>query len=277
MDASNMKDACQNRLPIYVINLPTSVDRRRGMRKQFDEVGLKFEFVDAVYGAELTETELRRFVHYDTMILGKNEFGCLLSHVKCWEKFLASDSEAAIICEDDIYVSANFVQCLEELWVPPDEICLIRLETMLATATAVRKPVQRGKNFSVLRLLTTHAGAACYVINRVTAQMLAVSWKDMRHMIDNELFSPDCRNIPPLTIYQVVPAPCIQHNILFPAKQIISDIGTDREDAKLGYAPYRQSGGFKEHIKNVLRPIHRKIYSLALMFNGKRRIKIRYG
>src|SRR5882757_7552166 len=137
------KVSVQDRLPIYVINLPTSLERREAMRTRLEDTGLEFEFVDAVRGSELTETELRRFVHYDTMTLGKSEYGCLLSHVKCWEKFLASNREAAIVCEDDVYFSPNFGQCVEDLSVPLKEVCLIRLETVLATATAVRKPVQR--------------------------------------------------------------------------------------------------------------------------------------
>jgi glycosyl transferase, family 25 len=266
----------QDHFPIYVINLPTSLERREAMRKRLGDAGLEFEFVEGVLGSELTETELRRFVHYDTMTLGKSEYGCLLSHVKCWEKLLASNSEAAIVCEDDVHFSANFGQCVEGLSVHPNEVCLIRLETMLATATAVRRPVQRERRFSVLRLLTNHAGAGCYLINRATAELLAASWKDMRHAVDTELFCPDRRNIRPITIYQVVPAPCIQHNLLFPDQYIESEIGMDREDAKLGILPDHRRKS-KEYVRNFLRPAYRQLYSLALMFNGKRRIKIRYG
>jgi glycosyl transferase, family 25 len=266
----------QYRLPIYVINLPSSIERRAAMQRRLAEVGLEYEFIDAIFGVDLAESELRQFVHYDAMTLGRGEFGCLLSHVKCWEKLLASGDDAAIICEDDVYFSANFAGCVRELSVPSKEACLIRLETMLATATAVRKPVQRKKRFSVVQLLTTHSGTGCYVINRVTAAMLAASWKDMRHAIDNELFSPERRNIPPLTVYQVIPAPCIQHNILFPEKRIKDEIDSDREDAKLGYTPYQKRKP-SDHIKNILRPIYRSAYSLALGFKGKQRIKIRYG
>jgi hypothetical protein len=90
-----------------------------------------------------------------------------------------------------------------------------------------------------------------------------------RRVTQSTMCDPERRNVLPLTVYQVVPAPCTQHNILFPHLDIKNEIDDDGEDAKLDYTLY-QRRAFSGYIKNLLRPIYRSIYLLALRFKGKR-------
>jgi glycosyl transferase family 25 len=262
---------------VYVINLDSAVERRRRMEGLLDALGLQFEIVEAVRGSNLTKAELNQFDHHDSMLLGVAEYGCLLSHVKCWGLFLQSGAETALVCEDDIHFSPNFLECVATLRVPLNEICLIRLETFLATVTVVRRPVQKEKKYCVFTMLTSHGGSGIYAINRATANYLMGVYRRMRHAIDTELFAPDRRSIPPFIVYQVIPAPCAQDNILAgPTGESLfqSGIGNDRQDMRLGIGSSDQSA--VEIAKGLLRPAYRLLFSLVLGLSGKRRIKVRY-
>jgi glycosyl transferase, family 25 len=263
----------------YVINLDSAVDRRRRMEGLLDALGLQFEVVQAVDGRTLTKAELSQFDHHDNMSLGFAEYGCLLSHVKCWGRFLQSTAETALVCEDDIHFSSNFLECIATLHVPLNEIYLIRLETFLATVTVVRRPVQKEKKYSVFTMLTSHGGTGIYAINRTTANYLMSVYKQMRHAIDIELFAPDRRSIPPFVVYQMIPAPCAQdHTLAGPSGErfLQSGMGNDRADIQGGLLKASSDKRVVEIAKTLLRPVYRLLLSLVLGLSGKRRIKVRY-
>ena len=81
-------------VPIWVISLSRSVERRANVSACMQMAGLEFEFFDAIDGKRLTSAELNR--HYDEarsileigrpMSLG--EIGCSLSHRVLYEKLL---------------------------------------------------------------------------------------------------------------------------------------------------------------------------------------------
>ena len=49
------------------------------------------------------------------------EIACFLSHAKCWEQLVNSDSDWALIMEDDIVLSPRFKQFAESIdWIPSD-------------------------------------------------------------------------------------------------------------------------------------------------------------
>lgn len=245
-------------------------------------LGLQFEIVQAICGRSLTNSDLSQFDHHDSMALSFVEYGCLLSHVKCWDIFLQSQADTALICEDDIHFSPKFSKCLSTLRVSPNEICLVRLETFLATVTADKRPIQKEKKYSVFRMLSAQGGAGAYVINRATAEWLGGVFRQMQHAIDIELFAPGRRSIPSFTVYQVIPAPCVQDTIIFKSgcKSFLrSSIGADRADIRCGLLKgnsYSSNRSIVAIIKRILHPLYRAIYSLFLGFSGKRRVKVRY-
>ncbi len=184
-----------------------------------------------------------------------------------------------MIFEDDIHFSPNFLTCLASLRVTTSGIGLIRLDTFFATITTLRRPAQSEKTYAVFEALSPHGGSAAYIINRPTAIFLIGQYRKMRFAIDVELFFPDRRNIPPLSIYQVIPAPCVQdHMIGNPSGDAFLKSGMVglHEDERLGLiGPEKR--GIGAAVKNRLRPLHRAALSFLLSFSGRRRIKVRYG
>ena len=105
--------------PVIVISLPGS-SRRERIQADFDEIGLPFEFHDAVNGAELSDKTLaavdqkyaQREWGHD---LNKGEIGCAISHIQVYERMLEQGLDEAIILEDDAYPAEDFIQVLQGL------------------------------------------------------------------------------------------------------------------------------------------------------------------
>ncbi|WP_010628756.1 glycosyltransferase family 25 protein [Halomonas sp. KM-1] len=105
--------------PVIVISLPGS-SRRARIQATFDEIGLPFEFHDAVNGAELNDETLasvdqnyaeKEWGHG----LNKGEIGCAISHIQLYERMVEQGLEEVIILEDDAQPSEGFMQTLREM------------------------------------------------------------------------------------------------------------------------------------------------------------------
>jgi glycosyl transferase family 25 len=261
-------------MKIYVINLETAAERRERMESLLGGLRLDYEIVRAVLGAALSAEDRRQFEHHETMSLSPGELGCLLSHVKCWRRFLESPDETAIICEDDIRFSPRFPQLVAELHIPADEDCAVRFETYSVPITIDLAPVQRCGPYRVHRMLSMHAGAGTYALNRRAAEALLHSYRKMQNPVDLELFSPEHRNIGALAVYQVVPAPCIQERLFLGASSedfLKSQIGDERKFVRVSV---KDRSRRLRRLKRNLRPLVCEVESLLLRFKGERRLQV---
>lgn len=102
------------RIITYVVNLKRDVERHVYMEKLLAPYNfLSVEFVDAIYGNDLTKEELLEVFDVDLSYkrygraLNRGEIGCTLSHYKCYRRLLMSSSDYALILEDDITILNN--------------------------------------------------------------------------------------------------------------------------------------------------------------------------
>lgn len=105
---------------LYYINLDRDTARRDDMEQQAREQGVVLHRIPGVFGADLKPEDLRSYddkrrKRLSTASLGKGELGCLLSHVKAINAFLASDAEYAVIFEDDAVILPGFTDNLRYL------------------------------------------------------------------------------------------------------------------------------------------------------------------
>ena len=109
-----------NMLPIFVISLTRSIERRASITKQMKRLELEFEFIDAVDGKEITNDQLnkvdfdlaRNFCGHDLSI---NEVGCALSHILLYEQIVKESIDKCIILEDDIYINSSFKKIINDI------------------------------------------------------------------------------------------------------------------------------------------------------------------
>jgi len=108
---------------IYVINLDRNKDRLENIKSYFESNQIQFERFTAVDGKSIISLEAQKTINNlrkskypgSNHILSIGEIGCASSHLKLYEKLLASDQEYFIIIEDDVEFDKNFKLFLEQI------------------------------------------------------------------------------------------------------------------------------------------------------------------
>lgn len=93
-------------LPVFVINLPQSGERRQQAARAFAALGVPIEFVDAVDGHALGDLPvLSTHQPHLGRVLSPGEVGCLESHLAVLHHIVSENIPLACVCEDDIRLS----------------------------------------------------------------------------------------------------------------------------------------------------------------------------
>lgn len=105
-------------IPIFVISLARSQDRRAAIEKQMAHLGLSFVFWDATDGKALDDIAMVKVDPEQAErlcghALSAGEIGCALSHIRLYEMMVSRGIERAIILEDDIYLHMHFKRIVE--------------------------------------------------------------------------------------------------------------------------------------------------------------------
>ncbi len=176
--------------PILVLNLERATERMAAISKRLIDMGLRYERVNAVDGASLSETELRRVSplrpwRYQPT---PSEIGCYLSHLKALGVVVARAWPKAIVLEDDAVFDEAFLAVARGRDMP-EEVELLKLEGC---------PHPRGLGFT--KLFAKHpagdivfksepgANAAAYFVTLEGARKALINLKAMRTQIDTDLF-----------------------------------------------------------------------------------------
>lgn len=113
-------------LPIFLINLERSPERRQRMRLSLGKLGINFEIFPAIDGNLLSSETLGKSYNPGEAFskLGRalhlNEVGCCLSHMGIWQKMVEEKLPEVLILEDDITILPGFHSILARRreWLP---------------------------------------------------------------------------------------------------------------------------------------------------------------
>jgi glycosyl transferase, family 25 len=119
-------------MKIFMINLPSAIDRRLFMEKQLKKYNLNFELVEAVNGKDIPQEELikladlehiKEYAKYVTV----GAVGLCLTHKKVYEMMIQRNLPYALIIEDDIFINEYFESFLNKIepLIQPGEIILL--------------------------------------------------------------------------------------------------------------------------------------------------------
>ncbi len=119
-------------LPVFVINLPASTNRRRNIAGRLRTLGIEPRFVPAIDGRRLTGDELARIsrrghrprIH---RALLPTEIGCTLSHKAAIEAFAATGAPYGLILEDDANPCVDAVDRMREILAAAPDFDLYKL------------------------------------------------------------------------------------------------------------------------------------------------------
>lgn len=188
---------------IYVVNLARRVDRLARMKNIAESLGFSFETVSGVDSSAVEfDDDYAAWRHKSgpTGALGEGSVACALSHMMAWKRFLDDSAnsedthfECAVILEDDVVVSADFVEVLRDLHAKSMlGYGLIKLElggAMSRGAFVGRKePLNRAR--SLRQSFQVLTDAAAYMLSRDTAQYLLGFSDRISVPIDHFLFYP---------------------------------------------------------------------------------------
>jgi glycosyl transferase family 25 len=179
-------------VPIYVINLEKDAERLASISANLGSLGLEFERVPAVLGANYAEdphtVDLRRYSRRNRRSKpGNGEVGCYLSHLRAYERLLSSEHPWCVILEDD-------AECLPELPVVLTELGR-RDDWDMAKLFCCHggTPVPVGRLAGGQRLcvhITRTTSTAGYALNRRAAETLLGQLLPMYTQIDHAMDRP---------------------------------------------------------------------------------------
>lgn len=107
-------------MKVYVINLARRPERMRYMQEQLAKVGVAYERVDAVDGAQLSRLECKSLARHFRWWCARGympragEIGCAMSHRSVWRKMKDAEDRAFCVLEDDVSVSERFAEMLDK-------------------------------------------------------------------------------------------------------------------------------------------------------------------
>lgn len=117
-------------VPVFLINLDRDTDRLEAMTIQLNRIALAFERIPAIYGMQ-TPDYLRRYFFDEKgrvdSALKSGEVGCYASHLHIHHEVLRRGIDCALVLEDDLSISSDFVSILEGLLEAPRNWDIIRL------------------------------------------------------------------------------------------------------------------------------------------------------
>lgn len=174
-----------------VISLPHAHERRKRASQRFAEIGLSFEFLDAVDAGELTDADIVRMDaryrrRWGLRPLAATELACWLSHVRAIHQASIGSDEVTAIFEDDAMPRPECTSVLTAL-----EHCLINFDLVsLGRRNTTRAHVdvhalEAGR--SLCRVRFSEYGAFGYVITKEAALRLGPRLTRMRVPIDMDL------------------------------------------------------------------------------------------
>ncbi len=190
-------------IPVYVLNLARSPQRRALMTRELARAGVAAEFVAAVDG------RARRLPRHPRLSVA--ETALILSHRKAWRRLLDSGGEYAVVLEDDTHLGAGFAAVLDADWrrFPFD---VVKLETSFDRVWLARRVTAFGER-KLRRLGAEHLCAAGYLISRAGALKLLEATRGLAEPVDHALFGRAAVFEGHVVAYQLDPAIVVQDNL----------------------------------------------------------------
>jgi len=180
----------------YVINLEGAAKRWSHVQKIFPEAGITFSRAPAVDGKTLKlepsiySEPWYRFLHGRET--NPREVGCYLSHLKALQSFLETDSELALICEDDISFGPELVTVIAAVRALPRFWNLLRLSG-LSEGCPLKVRQLSPHQWLCINLGRTK-GSGAYLIDRKAARALTTRLLPMKLPFDHALDREWCHH-----------------------------------------------------------------------------------
>lgn len=158
-------------IPLYVINLARSPERRANVAGQMDALGLDYRFIDAVDGRDMALEDFTpaqynrpaRLARWGFDLRPGNIAVCL-SHEKAMRAALEAGLERVALAEDDLTLDPDLPAVLAAIATLPPAYAFVRLYGIRKRPFHHLRPLSAGRRIG--RLLGPTSGAQIQVLNR---------------------------------------------------------------------------------------------------------------
>ncbi|MEO7045159.1 MAG: glycosyltransferase family 25 protein [Ferruginibacter sp.] len=169
-------------MKIFVINLKSSVRRRKIMEKQLSMLDFPYEIFDAVKGSDVSEEEIKHYYDMDYYNNRPGYFtagavGCTLSHYFIYKKIVEEKIDVAIILEDDMILKKNFTNAIKKIAdeIKDKEAILLFYQSYHKIKLANVSSIPLTEKFKLYQVVSIGSlrSTGGYIINNKTAQSMA--------------------------------------------------------------------------------------------------------
>ncbi|PWJ43289.1 glycosyltransferase family 25 protein [Sediminitomix flava] len=180
---------------IFVISLERSEERRNSIQKQFNDLGLSFEFIDAIDGKYLTEEDIAKYANLEEVKenprwLNPYAIACALSHRKAYHKILAERIPYTLILEDDMLLSSKSVDLLPSIIheMDTDEICMLYYRAFQTMYLSLGEDRKLDPNYELLSPINEESiplTAGAYIVSLKAVERLERILLPIRYAADS--------------------------------------------------------------------------------------------
>jgi len=200
-----------------MINLGRAKDRRDHMTAELQSAGISADFFPAFDYTEHSDEETLSYCRPDGPwgVFPKPNMAATISHAQAWERFLASDATHCLIMEDDIFISPELREWLNDFSWWPEDADIVKLErwrseNQFVLLENLGHADHLGRQ--IRSVLSRHMGAAGYLLSRSAAKKLLAS-RPFGMVVDHILFNVNASAVSKkFRIYQIQPALVVQGN-----------------------------------------------------------------
>lgn len=179
---------------LYIISLRKAEKRRAFMRGQLHSLGLEFEFVDAVHGAEEPDHVLfrkyndarRARLRGADASLRLSQLGCFASHYLMWEKCVEGGAPI-IVLEDDATLLPAFMSFYEHAGQFAQHYGLVWMQPSRKVANQAGLALERIGPFAVRKFAKGFSGTTGYLITPRAARTLLAYAAEWVYPVDNTM------------------------------------------------------------------------------------------
>ena len=191
----------------YLINLKRASERLISAKETFEKAGINFTLEEAVDGKDLSlphedYSELKyNLLHGKKTNLG--ELGCYFSHLNVLKKFLNTEEDWALVCEDDIELDEDIIEIINSALESGINFDLLRLSGGSDRNKEIGLPLKLKKIYKDFFLSLNFgfkSGTGCYLINRLAAENIIKKINIMNLPIDHAIDRDWILNYRSLTI-----------------------------------------------------------------------------
>ncbi len=172
-------------IPVEVINLPQSADRRAYMAAHLGALGVPFKFFAAIDGSQLPATTRARY----EPTIPAGAMGCAESHLALLRHIAQGDAAFVCVLEDDAELAPEALQLLDPATLESlPSFDVLRLESRDRRARRLCIPIASFAGFELVATFRHKIAMTGQIFTRAGAQKIVERISYLRVALDAALF-----------------------------------------------------------------------------------------